>query len=151
MTGKNSARKQQNATDSEKRPGTKRARVLRDLLLGNTIRQAARNAGIDHTTIYRWLKDPAFAQALATARRDSFFLAKDLLKVLSENAVAILARTMESKDESQARQAAVAILDRAMKIEEREDFEARLQELERIVGVRPLPIRAATEPDREPS
>lgn len=151
MTKKSTAKKLRNVTVPGKRPGTRRTRVLQDLLVGNSIRGAAKNAGLSHVTIYRWLKEPAFAAALAAARRDAFFLAKDLLKVLSENSVAVLARMLKSKDEAQRRMAAIAILDRGFKVVDGEDLEARIAEVERICGIRP-PLSGATVPeDRKPS
>ena len=142
-----------NPTDFGKNLKGKQAAVLKDLVLGGTLRSAAKNAGVHFTTVYDWLKTRTFSEALATARRDSFFMAKDLLKIGSERAAGILIQLLENNDPSIRRLAACAILDRALKLEDRENFEARLEELERITGIRPLPIRAAERDpeDREPS
>lgn len=142
-----------NPTDFGKSLRGKQAAVLKDLIAGSTLRGAAKNAGVHFTTVYDWLRtDRNFAEALATARRDTFSAAKDLLKVASERATSILIQLLENDDPNIRRQAAIALLDRAFKVVDGEDLEKRLRTIEEIVGVRPLPLRAATEPeDREPS
>lgn len=141
-----------NPTDSGKNLKGKQAAVLKDLVLGGTLRSAAKNAGVHFTTVYDWLKTESFSEALATARRDSFFMAKDLLKVASERATSILIQLLENDDPNIRRLASTALLDRAFKVVDGEDLEKRIRTLEEITGIRPLPIRAATEdPEREPS
>lgn len=126
----------QNSTDSGPGLRGKQGQVLADLTSGNTIRQAAKNAGISHNTIYAWMRNSTFRTALEESRRAAFFGTKDLIRIFSENAAIVLAKTLESPDESQRRQAAVAILDRALRIEERDDLTARIERLEGLLGVK---------------
>ena len=143
-----------NRTDSGPSLRGKQGQVLKDLCLGNSIRQVARNNRISPNTIYEWLRRPAFAAALTEARRTAFFNTKDLIKILAESAVTRLAKTMEADDLAQARLAATTLLDKALLIEQREDFEARLIEIEKILGIRAPALLAREDgqgKDREPS
>jgi hypothetical protein len=120
-------------------------------LTGTPIRTAAKAAGVSPNTIYSWLKEPTFRLALDEARRAGFFNAKDLIRLLSENAVAVLSKAMASDDLAQARLAATTILDRALALETREEFENRLIEIEKILGIKGPALLAAREDgqDRE--
>jgi hypothetical protein len=46
--------------------------AVRALLLESTIRRAAVTVGVDERTVYRWLHEPAFKQALDEAREEAF-------------------------------------------------------------------------------
>jgi transposase-like protein len=48
----------------------KQRAVLLEVARGATVKAASERAGIDRCTYYRWLKQPAFSQALAEARDD---------------------------------------------------------------------------------
>ena len=48
---------QQNASPSEPALEPKQVRALERLLAGSTVAQAAEAAGVDRSTVHRWLRD----------------------------------------------------------------------------------------------
>ncbi len=49
-----------------------RQKAILALLSEPTIVKAADSVGIDHSTLYRWLKEPEFSKSYREARRESF-------------------------------------------------------------------------------
>ena len=107
-------------------------KAVHALLTEPTIRQAARAAGVDERTLYRWLKDPAFAAVYRSARREATQQALAQLQRQSGEAVKTLVSIMKNaRQPAAARIAAAAkVLDLAVKTLELDDFEARLAALE---------------------
>jgi hypothetical protein len=102
-------------------------------LLGQpSIEAAATAIGVNAATIYRWLHEPAFAEAYRTARRDALGQAIARLQQLSSGAVAVLASIAGNTAlPTGARVAAASkILDTAIKAVELEDLESRITALE---------------------
>ena len=52
--------------------GTRKTRALQALLQYGTKEKAAQEAGISVVTLWRWLKQPPFQEALHQARREAF-------------------------------------------------------------------------------
>lgn len=108
------------------------------LLTQNTIAQAATAAGIDETTMYRWLKDPDFSYAYFQARSA---LLERALGHIAEGLIAAAATLREIVDDREASptsrvNAAKALFDLALKDREVAGLEARVAALEEALAVR---------------
>jgi hypothetical protein len=107
-------------------------RVLMALLSEPTIAAAAAANEVDPATIYRWLREPTFADAYAEARRDVMRQALVKLQALAGRAVDVLAAIMDDTTVRDAARitAARAILDGAIKAAGVAELEARVSALE---------------------
>lgn len=85
-------------------------------------------------SIYRAIRDSDFQEAFAEAKDQSFSAAKTWLSNASTRAVGELVGLLECPDPAIRRSAAVAILDRAFKVWELLELEAKVTELEDIVA-----------------
>lgn len=147
-------KKRRNDTDSA--PGLRgpQQKVFRELVTGSTIRAAARNTGTSASTVYRWLREDRFRNALVEARAGALFAAKDVLKLLTENTIARLNQIMEATgDVAQSRMAATTLLGHALAIERDEALEGRIARLERLWNIKnsEQEIRDITDPTRKPA
>lgn len=93
----------QNETNKKLSP--KQARAVEAMMTEPTIRGAAEKAGIGHATIYRWLGDPAFVEALREVRSQAFERTMTLLAAAAEKAVEVL-REILGDDEAAVRASA---------------------------------------------
>ena len=125
-----------NRTVSRKKLSLRAQTVLRALLENETIRAAARAAGVSPGVVYRLLKDPAFTEALEAARRACFDEALGKLKGSSAKAVDRLVHIMGMDDIAEARRAAQAIITLTLRAAETIEIEQRLGALERRVAGR---------------
>lgn len=114
----------------------RREKVLRALFDARTIREAAQIAGVSESRVYAYTREEDFQARL---REESSALLRVASKRLSEkigSAIAVLGAVME--DESAPPQVRVAAADKivghALKINERVDVIARLEELEKMVS-----------------
>ncbi len=93
----------------------------------------AKKLGIGERTIYTWLKQPEFKEALYNARNE---LTKDNLNKLKESlgeAINVINGLMHSGKEMVSLKASQLIIDYTLRLRETEDFEERLEKLERIL------------------
>jgi hypothetical protein len=100
------------------------------LLNEPTYAQAAAKVGVPETTMYRWLREPAFKAAYRAARRDVLEGAISKLQQHTASAVDALARALtcgRTRDETRA---ADLILSHAIKGMELLDLAERLEHLE---------------------
>ena len=121
----------------EKRPRQVRwdAAILA-LLQNSTREKAAEAAGIDPATLYRWLQNPKFQEALLTARREVFGQAMGRLQQASLTAVDTLIGIMDDTGVAPAGrvQASRWVLDLSRKSLELDDLRmhiVRIQEWQR--------------------
>jgi len=107
-------------------------RALEALLEHTTREKAAAAIGVHPTTLWRWLKNPDFQQALREARREAFWQSVGRLQQASPMAVeTLLAILTDPEAPAGGRvRAAQAILDRAHKSFALEDLEVRIAQLE---------------------
>ena len=98
---------------------------------------AAREAGIARDTLYRWLKDPAFLQAVRDAEAAALDELSRLLVRLGRTAAATLAKAMSDPAVpwSTRVRAADASLSRLLQLRELATLEARVTELEHLSGL----------------
>jgi hypothetical protein len=98
---------------------------------------AAREAGIARDTLYRWLKEPAFLQAVRDAEAAALDELSRLLVRLGRTAAATLAKAMSDPAVPWATRvrAADASLGRLLQLRELATLEARVTELEHLSGL----------------
>lgn len=73
---------------------TKQQALLSAMLLGMSVEQAAKEVHVAARTAYRWVKEPAFKDALAKAQQELFIEQLRLLKTGVKLAISTLARNM---------------------------------------------------------
>lgn len=103
------------------------------MLTAPTMKQAADQAGIGETTLFRWLKISEFEQAYRQARRQALDQSISRLQQAASHAVSTLQDVMgdETAPHSSKVSAARAILDISFKAFELDDLGARIETLER--------------------
>ena len=113
----------------------KQERAISALLQAQTMREAAKEAGISESTLLRWLHDENFLEAYRKAKRQVVQLAICQLQRSAGKAVKILLEVAEGKfNPASARvSAAKTILEMSFKALELEDLEKRISELEKLV------------------
>jgi hypothetical protein len=118
--------------DNVKELTPKQLGAIRSLLTKHSIPDAARDAKVTPTTIYRWLDEPTFRMALTVAEGQAIDAATRRLVSLSEAAVAVIASVMADRTvhPSTRLRAAVAVLDSLLKLRELRNIEMRLAALE---------------------
>jgi len=110
----------------------KQEKAIAALLTEGSVAAAATKAGIATSTLFGWLRDPAFDTAYRAARREAVGHAIARLQQLSTDAVAVLATVMADKNTPASVRvtAAAKLLDMALRAVEIEDLEARIDQLE---------------------
>jgi hypothetical protein len=110
----------------------KQAQALRSLLAKPSIAEAAKDAGVTVRTIYRWLGEPAFKQALTQAEDQAINAATRRLVGISEVAVAVIASIMADRNvtASTRLRAACAVLENLLKLVELRNLSERIAALE---------------------
>jgi hypothetical protein len=78
--------------------GPRKTRAVQALLLYGTKEKAAQEAGINVVTLWRWLKQPPFQEALRQARREAFSQSTGRLQQATPAAVSTLLRVMAGAD-----------------------------------------------------
>jgi hypothetical protein len=114
--------------------GTRKTRAVQALLQYGTKEKAAQEAGINVVTLWRWLKQPPFQEALRQARREAFSQSTGRLQQAAPAAVTTLLRLMAGEDTppSSKVQASRSVLQFMQKSFELEDMEVRLARLEKL-------------------
>ena len=114
--------------------GTRKTRAVQALLQYGTKEKAAQEAGINVVTLWRWLKQPPFQEALRQARREAFSQSTGRLQQAAPAAVTTLLRLMTGEDTppSSKVQASRSVLQFMQKSFELEDMEVRLARLEKL-------------------
>ncbi|MGB9798528.1 MAG: hypothetical protein ACPLUL_00325 [Thermanaerothrix sp.] len=109
-------------------------RFLQALLTSKSAREAAQKAGIGEKTAYRWLRQPAFREALQEAESGLLEEAMRRLLSMQSGALDALSDLVSDRRLPGARLAAAkAILDTALRFRNAVELEARLAELEEQV------------------
>lgn len=110
-------------------------KVLTALLDGHNVAGAAKQAGVDRTAVYRWLREPGgrFTAALQDASAAMLQGTTAQLAGLTGAAVLVLAMTMKDGSERGAStrvRAAEAVLSHAARLAELVALESRIRALE---------------------
>ena len=115
----------------------KQRRAVAALVTTGDASAACAQAGIARDTLYRWLKQPAFAQAVREAEASAIDDLSRLLVRLSRTATATLAKAMTDPVAPYPTRvrAADVTLNRLLQLRELATLEARVTELEQSVGL----------------
>jgi len=107
-------------------------RAISALLQAQTMREAAKEAGISESTLLRWLHDETFMESYRKAKRQVVQLAICQLQRSAGKAAKVLLEVAEDKvNPASARvSAAKTILETSLKAVEIEDLEKRISHLE---------------------
>jgi hypothetical protein len=110
----------------------KQKRCIAALLSERTIETAAQRAKIGERTIYRWLSDPAFKQALLNEEAEAIDLATRQLIRLQTPAVEVIQEVLLDKEMPAAvrLRAAQTAFNYLLKLRELRNLEERLVKLE---------------------
>lgn len=115
----------------------KQQRAIRALLEHKSVGKAAESIGVGERTLFRWLADPAFRQALTEAESDLLDAATRRLLTLQESAISTLEQVLAASDNDSVRlRAASVVLDHLLKLRELRDVERRLTALEQAAAGR---------------
>jgi len=122
--------------DAPKTLTAKQDRALASLLSLGEVRAAAKDAHVGETTLWRWLKDPAFMEAYAAQRRQLLQAGAAGLTSNVARASKVLLSIAESADApASARVAASrAIIEGATKAVETLDLIPRLEAIEKAMA-----------------
>lgn len=115
----------------------KQRRAIVALLATRTIEEAAQAARISRRTLQRWLQLPIFRAAVRKAQIDaSQAILQATMTRLTQGqqlALDVLADVMERGKPNERRQAAVSWMSLYCDLKEVQDFETRLDDLERFI------------------
>lgn len=104
------------------------------ILIGcDTVEGAAKEAGISKNTLYTWMQQQEFSDAVSAARRKLFDKAMNKLLTISMKSVLTLEKLLDSQSDAVRRAAANDILGHALKYKELNEIEERLDSVEKIV------------------
>ncbi len=125
----------QNVTLHDLKP--KQRRAVEALLTTGEVAAAAQSVGVSRETLYRWLKQPLFAQAVRQAEARALDDLSRLLVRLGRTAVATLAKAMSDPTVPAASRvrAADAALSRLLQLRELATLEGRITALEEAAGL----------------
>ena len=109
---------------------TRKRRAILALIEHGAVSQAADAIGCARQTLYRWLKEPEFAQALRDASGSQVADASRRLDALLLRAIAELEKLLGSESDHQRRLAAESILSHGVRLRELTELEERVSALE---------------------
>ena len=104
---------------------------------GLTNKQAAEQAGVSESTVYRRLRDPAFKQQVREARAATVEQASARLTAASLTAIQTLLQLLDAESESVRLGSARVILELGVKFREAQELEARISQLEQQLANQP--------------
>ncbi len=124
-----------NATPGEL--SSKQRKAVEALLSTGEVTSAAQQLGINRATLYRWLGEPAFVEAVRAAEAQALDDLSRMLVRLGRTAAGTLAKAMSDAATPMTVKvrAADATLGRLLQLRELATLEARVAELERAAGI----------------
>ena len=125
----------QNATPGEL--SSKQRKAVEALLSTGEVTSAAQQLGINRATLYRWLGEPAFVEAVRAAEAQALDDLSRMLVRLGRTAAGTLAKAMSDATTPVATKvrAADATLGRLLQLRELATLEARITALEERAGL----------------
>jgi len=122
------------ARDPLQDSGSRRDRAILALLQEGSTEKAAAVVGIHPATLWRWLKQPKFQQALREARREAFSRSVGRLQQAASAAVTTLVEIMNdpAAPAGSRVRAAQCVVELTQKGFAQEDIEARVAQLENV-------------------
>ena len=116
----------------------RQSRTLPFCLQYNSPREIARAANISTASVYRYLADDNFRQALEAARKEVVSGALEILKGSFSKAAQTLVALLDNPQVWVKLRSAERILETVMRLKETEEIQTRLEEVERIIVERKL-------------
>jgi phage terminase small subunit len=108
----------------------KKTMFVESLLLGDTITEAAKKAGVSEATSYRWLKQ-GLRETVEARRRDTFEANLNRLENSMTKAIDALNELIENRDAAPQRLgAARAVVENVIRVFELRNIEARMDTIE---------------------
>jgi hypothetical protein len=114
----------------------KQQALLALMLTGKSVEQAAREGNVAERTAYRWVKEPAFKEALIAGQKQVFETALRALLLKVQKAINTLDRCMDdglTNPTSVQVRAAQITLEQALTVHKNAELEERIAELEKLV------------------
>jgi hypothetical protein len=127
----------QNGTNKKLTP--KQIRAIEAMMTSPTVRGAAQVAGIGHSTLYRWIEEPAFAEALREAKEQAFARVMTALTAAAEKAVEVLRTILDDEEAAEKPGASIRMravrvaLDSMLRSHDLIEVEQRLRRVEEIL------------------
>jgi hypothetical protein len=117
---------------------SKQRRAVDVLLATGDVAASAKEIGVNKATLYRWLQQPPFAQAVREGEAQAIDDLSRILVRLGRTASGTLAKAMSDTTTPVASKirAADVVLNRLLQLRELATLEARVVELERAAGLR---------------
>ncbi|MFR4286348.1 MAG: phage replication protein [Enterococcus italicus] len=111
-------------------------RFLKAMLQCASVDEACKQAGINRTTGYKYLKDDVFLAEYRSLRREAMQQVTAQLQKKSEEAVAVLAEVMNDKEAPAGSRVASAknVLDVAYRSLELDDMAAEMEKIKSMLG-----------------
>lgn len=106
-------------------------RAVLALVEHGAVARAADECKLSRQTLYRWLREPEFAQALRDESDSRVEQASRRLTYLVDEAITVLSELLKSGSEHQRRLAADSVLSHALRLRELVELEQRISNLER--------------------
>lgn len=118
--------------DKGSKLGRRRERAIQALLECDSQRDAARTVGIGEVTLWRWMQELEFREALRDAKRRLLDEALTNLQRATGKAIGALVAILEDQDKPASARvtAARTILETAIKAVQFDELEARVHQLE---------------------
>jgi hypothetical protein len=115
----------------------KKQRAIEVLSASGNVAEAARAACVSRKTLYRWLQEPVFTEALEAVTQESLATLSRSLVRLGTMATVTLARTMADNTAATGTKvrAADVVLARLLQLRELVDIERRLSALEKKANI----------------
>ena len=101
-----------------------------------TLSQAARSANVGRATLYRWLQDDRFRQALDHMRSEAADFAKSELQALMLKGILVLSQAMDDSSPDIRLRAARATLYLALKVKDIKELQQRLELIDEAFALR---------------
>lgn len=112
-------------------------KALTALLTTNTVKEAAKQAGISPESIYRYLRDPRFLKEYRSHRNTLMEATVGRIQGAADQAVQTLIRNLTSGNNATEVRAAVVIIENALKGREQTEIIERLEALEANANQQP--------------
>lgn len=116
----------------------KQEQALLAVLSHRTLKDAARAAGVSETTLWRYMRDEAFSEALQNARRVAFRQTLVHCQTAADEAVAVLREVMSDRDAPASSRVAAsrASLDYYIRAGHVEELQTRVEQLVEHIRVK---------------
>ena len=111
----------------------KQSKAIAALLSSRCVAEAAETARVGTRTLWRWLSDPTFREALSRAQSEALGIVTARLTALLGKSLDVLAADLDGDDAARASRAALGILSRFADLAEFADLADRVDRLERLV------------------